>query len=191
MGTQLLDHLVLHFSWMRNIYSVSLLICSSFPALPWFDLCKVYMSRNLFISFGLSNLLAYSSYSLMISCISMVSIITVFYLWVFLTLLLSLAKDFSILWNLFEEPALCFISVLYLFQFFSFISALIFYYFLPCTSSEFSFFFFSVSSSGVIGYLRSFYFCAVNINCCKHLSLFFFESNLGPHACQTSTVPLS
>ena len=88
----------------------------------WLSLGRLYVSRNLSISSRLFNLLAYNylQYSLMIFCISVVSVVIsplsflILFIWVLsLFFLITLAKGLSIFFLSSQKTMSCFIDLFY------------------------------------------------------------------------------
>ena len=129
--TPLWNHLALGFCFLRrflitvliSVFVIQLFIIS---ISSWFSLGRLTFSKNLTISSRLSILLAYSCwwYSLMILCISVLSVVTspfsflILLIWVFpLFFLMSLATGLSVLFIFSKKQLL----VLFIFAIVSFV----------------------------------------------------------------------
>jgi len=103
------------FNFSTFIFSIS----------SWFSLARLYLSNNLSISSTLSILLAFvACWSLMMLCISVVSVVTshfsflILLIWVLsIYFLMNLAKDLSFGWFFFKEVAFSFIDLFSCFYF--------------------------------------------------------------------------
>ena len=141
---------------LLNTVSISVLVIVLFifSVSSWFSLGRFYFSKTLSIPSRLSILLAYSCllWSLMILCISIVSVVTfpfsrlILLIWVFsLFFLMTLTNGISIFFYFLKELAFSFIDLCYCFLHFFFnYFCFDLYYFFPSTNSE-GFWFFLIS----------------------------------------------